>query len=163
MSDKPFRVGDWIKSPDRDVEGVVEEIGMRRVCIRTFDKRPVYVPNSIMSTIVLENPSRMTNRRIYEHIGVRYKDAEKISLITRRIKEMLELHSGIDTDQTLMVNLDKFNEYSVDFFIYAFTKTTDWTTYHGIKHNILLNIYNIIKEEGADIAFPQTVVQMERG
>lgn len=161
IADKPFKVGDWIRSPDRDIEGTVEEIGMRRICIRTFDKRPVYIPNSILSTISIENPSRMTNRRIKETIGIRYEDAEKMSSITRKVKEMLETHTGIDADQTLMVNFNSFGDSSLDFFIYCFTKTTDWTTYHGVKHNVLLNIYKIIKEEGADVAFPTSVVNLQ--
>lgn len=162
IADKPFKVGDWIRSPDRNIEGTVEEIGMRRICIRTFDKRPLYVPNSILSTITIENPSRMTNRRINETIGIRYEDADKMSGITRKVKEMLESHSGIDASQTLMVNFNSFGDSSLDFFIYCFTKTTDWTTYHGVKHNVLLNIYDIIKEEGADIAFPTSVVHLQK-
>lgn len=162
IADKPFKVGDWICSPDRDIEGTVEEIGMRRICVRTFDKRPLYIPNSLLSTITIENPSRMTNRRIYETIGVRYDDVEKVSSITRKVREMLEKHSGIDTNQTLMVNFNSFGDSSLDFFVYCFTKTTDWTTYHGVKHNVLLNIYEIIKEEGADIAFPTQVMKIEQ-
>ena len=161
IADKPFKVGDWIRSPDRNIEGTVEEIGMRRICIRTFDKRPLYIPNSILSTISIENPSRMTNRRIHETIGIRYDDADKMSSITRKVKEMLESHSGLDTSQTLMVNFNSFGDSSLDFFIYCFTKTTDWTTYHGVKHNVLLNIYEIIREEGADIAFPTSVVNLQ--
>ncbi|MBT7952587.1 MAG: mechanosensitive ion channel family protein, partial [Gammaproteobacteria bacterium] len=61
--DRPFDVGDWVRSPDRQIEGTVEKIGWRVTCIRTFDKRPLYVPNSVFTTISVENPSRMTNRR----------------------------------------------------------------------------------------------------
>ncbi|MCH8140122.1 MAG: mechanosensitive ion channel, partial [Proteobacteria bacterium] len=39
--DKPFKVGDWIRSPDREIEGTVEEIGWRLTLIRTFDQRPL--------------------------------------------------------------------------------------------------------------------------
>ncbi|HBS42457.1 MAG TPA: mechanosensitive ion channel protein MscS, partial [Oceanospirillales bacterium] len=69
--DKPFRVGDWIRSPDRNIEGTVESIGFRVTRIRTFDKRPLYVPNQVFTAIAVETPSRMLNRRIYETIGVR--------------------------------------------------------------------------------------------
>ena len=44
--DRPFGVGDWIRSPDRDIEGTVESLGWRLTTIRTFDKRPLYVPNA---------------------------------------------------------------------------------------------------------------------
>ena len=77
--DKPFRVGDWIRSPDRNIEGTVESIGFRVTHIRTFDKRPLYVPNSVFTGIAVENPSRMLNRRIFETIRVRYQDARLIS------------------------------------------------------------------------------------
>ncbi len=75
--DRPFAVGDWIRSPDRDIEGTVESIGWRLTRIRTFDKRPLYIPNSTFTSIAVENPSRMTHRRIYETIGIRYDDADK--------------------------------------------------------------------------------------
>ena len=84
--DRPFTVGDWIRSPDRDIEGTVENIGWRLTRIRTFDQRPLYVPNAIFSQIALENPSRMFNRRIYETIGLRYEDAGKMADIVEHVK-----------------------------------------------------------------------------
>ena len=36
--DKPFKVGDWIRSPDKEIEGVVESIGWRQTRIITFEK-----------------------------------------------------------------------------------------------------------------------------
>lgn len=54
--DRPFSVGDWIRSPDQEIEGTIEHIGRRRTAIRTFDKRPFYVPNSAFTKISVENP-----------------------------------------------------------------------------------------------------------
>ena len=42
-TDRPFSVGDWVKSPDKNIEGIVEDIGWRMTKIRTFEKRPLYV------------------------------------------------------------------------------------------------------------------------
>ena len=70
--DRPFAVGDWVRSPDRNIEGTVERIGWRQTVIRGFDTRPLYIPNSAFANIAVENPSRMHNRRIYETIGIRY-------------------------------------------------------------------------------------------
>ena len=47
--DRPFSEGDWIRSPDREIEGIVESIGWRLTVIRSFDKRPIYVPNSVFA------------------------------------------------------------------------------------------------------------------
>jgi len=56
--DKPFSTGDWIRTTDKSIEGVVEKIGWRMTRLRTFNKNPIYVPNGIFATIPIETPSR---------------------------------------------------------------------------------------------------------
>ena len=156
--DRPFQVGDWIRSPDKELEGTVENIGWRITQIRTFDKRPLYVPNSVFTNIIVENPSRMSNRRIYETIGIRYDDIESMDRIVEDVKRMLTEHEEIDTRQTMIVNFNAFADSSVDFFVYTFTKTTNWIRFHEIKQDVLLRISEIITRHGAEIAFPTTTV-----
>jgi len=158
--DRPFAVGDWVRSPDREIEGTVENIGWRVTRIRTFDKRPLYIPNSIFSQIAVENPSRMSNRRIKETIGIRYDDASKIETIINQVKEMLKSHPDIDSQKTLIVNFNSFSPSSLDFFIYTFTKTTDWIEFHSIKQNVLLKIVKIIEDNGAEFAFPTSTLHL---
>ena len=159
--DRPFSVGDWIRSPDKNIEGTVENIGWRQTRIRTFDQRPLYVPNATLSQISVENPSRMSNRRIYETIGVRYQDAAVVPEIIIQVKAMLEDHADIDLGKTLIVNFNQYNASSLDFFVYTFTKTTNWVEYHGIKQDVLLKILDIIHGLGADVAFPTTTVKLD--
>jgi MscS family membrane protein len=159
--DRPFKVGDWIRSPDKEIEGTVEEIGWRQTRIRTFSKRPIYVPNSIFMNIIVENPSRMSHRRIYETMGLRYKDISVVNDIVKEVKQMLLSHKEIDTNQTMIVNFNEFSESSVDFFIYTFTKTTNWVRFHEVKHEVLLKVYEIVEKHNADIAFPTRVLQVE--
>lgn len=156
--DRPFTVGDWIRSPDQEIEGTVEDIGWRQTIIRTFDKRPLYIPNSIFTKISVENPSRMLNRRIYETVGLRYCDASKVRKIIEAVKNMLINHEEIDTSNTLIVNFNSMSASSLDFFIYTFTKTTEWVYFHEVKQDVLLKIIDIVHEHGADIAFPTTTI-----
>lgn len=158
--DRPFAVGDWIRSPDRNIEGTVERIGWRLTVIRTFDKRPLYVPNSTFASIAVENPSRMSHRRIYETVGIRYDDAQKMAAIVRKVKAMLIAHPEIDDSQTLIVNFNSFAPSSLDFFIYTFTHTTNWVKYHEVKQDVLLNVAEIIDAEGAEIAFPTSTIHL---
>jgi len=160
--DRPFKVGDWIRSPDKEIEGTVEHIGWRLTRIRTFDKRPLYVPNALFSTISIENPSRMRNRRIKETIGIRYQDASKVHTIVDQIREYLKNNSKIDAKQTLIVNFNEFGDYSLDILVYTFTKTTKWVEFHMIKHDVLLDIFSIIQKNGADLAFPTSLIHLER-
>ena len=158
--DRPFAVGDWVRSPDREMEGIVEKIGWRVTLIRTFDKRPLYIPNSVFSQVAVENPSRMLSRRIKETIGIRYSDADKMEMITSQTKEMLKNHPEINTENTLMVNFNSFAPSSLDFFIYTFTKTKNWEKYHAIKQDILLKILKIVEQNGAEVAFPTSTIHL---
>ena len=161
--DRPFKVGDWVRSPDRSIEGTVEHIGWRLTTIRTFDKRPLYVPNAAFTTIAVENPSRMTNRRIYETIGIRYADVHSMKTIVDEIREMLKNHEEIDANETLIVNFLAFNSSSLDIMVYTFTKTTQWVQFHEVKQDVLLKISDIIEGYGAEVAFPTRTLHLPEG
>jgi len=159
--DKPFAVGDWIRSADKEIEGTVESIGWRMTVVRTFDKRPLYIPNGTFSQIAIENPSRMTHRRIRETIGVRYGDVDKVAGITDAIRKMMQDHPEIASDQTLIVNFNVYNQSTLDILIYGFTHTTDWVTFHKVKEDVLLKIAQIVADKGAEMAFPTRTLYVE--
>ena len=161
--DRPFSVGDWIRSPDREIEGTVERIGWRLTVIRGFDTRPLYIPNSAFANIAVENPSRMRNRRIYETIGIRYADAAVMGAVVADVEAMLRGHDDIDADKFLMVNFNAFAPSSLDFFVYCYTRTTRWAEYHAVKQDVLLRIIEIIGRHGAEIAFPTSTVHIAGG
>ena len=161
--DRPFAVGDWIRSPDREIEGTVERIGWRQTIIRGFDTRPLYIPNSAFANIAVENPSRMHNRQIYETIGIRYDDAGVLGAVVAEVEAMLRAHEEIDADNFLMVNFNAFAPSSLDFFIYCYTRTRAWAEYHRVKQDVLLRIIEIIDRHGAEIAFPTSTVHVPGG
>ena len=161
--DRPFAVGEWIRSPEKQIEGTVEYIGWRHTRVRAFNKNPIYVPNALFTTIVVENPTRMTNRRIKETIGIRYADLDKMAPIVAEVKAMLQAHPEIDPNATLIVNFNEFAASSLNFFIYAFTKTVEWVHYHEVKQDVLLKVAAIIQAHGAEIAFPTRTLHIESG
>jgi MscS family membrane protein len=102
----------------------------------------------------------MRNRRIYETIGVRYDDVSGVEAIVNDVRTMLENHPDIAQNRTLIVNLNAFSDSSIDFFIYTFTKTTNWVEFHGIKERVLLEIVRIIESHGAEFAFPTSTIHI---
>lgn len=159
--DRPFKVGDWVRSPDRNIEGTVEDIGWRLTRIRTFDKRPLYIPNSVFATISVENPSRMTHRRIYETLGIRYADGAQMASICAAVREMLRQHPEIEQTQTQIVHFVSYGASSLDFMVYCFTQTTEWVKFHAIKEDVMLQIMAIVHAHGADFAFPTRTLHVE--
>jgi len=160
--DRPFRVGEFIKSPDRNIEGVVEKIGWRLTIVRTFSKNVLYIPNTAFSSIIVENATRMSNRRINETIGIRYDDLNKMKDIIQDVNNVLENNRDIDQTQKAKVYFKSFSASSCDFFIYAFTVTKDWDEFLKIKQDVLLKVANIISEHKAEIAYPTTSILLKR-
>ena len=160
--DKPFSTGDWIRTADKGIEGTVEKIGWRMTRIRTFSKNPVYIPNSIFATIPIETPSRMTNRRIHEVVGIRYDDIAQMPVIIEEIESLLHDHEHIDHDEPCRVYFDVFNASSIDFVIYAFSTITKSTEFKKIKGRLLLDVAEIIANHGAEIAYPTQTLHIQK-
>jgi MscS family membrane protein len=156
--DRPFRVGEFIKSPDRNIEGVVEKIGWRLTIVRTFSKNVLYIPNTAFSSIIVENATRMSNRRINETIGIRYDDLNKMKDIIQDVNNVLENNRDIDQTQKAKVYFKSFSASSCDFFIYAFTITKDWEEFLRIKQDVLLKVAEIIENHNSEIAYPTSTV-----
>jgi MscS family membrane protein len=160
--DKPFSTGDWIRTSDRSIEGVVEKIGWRMTRIRTFSKNPVYVPNGIFATIPIETPSRMTNRQIYEVIGIRYDDIAQMDSIIEKVHDLLKNNKHIDHEQAYRVYFDVFNASSLDFVIWAFSSLTDAGEFKKMKGKLLLDIAQIIADHKAEIAYPTQTLHIQK-
>jgi len=159
--DRPFKVGEFIKSPDRNIEGIVESIGWRLTVVRTFSKNVLYIPNSAFANIVVENATRMTNRRINQIIGLRYDDLDKIPKIVDDVRIYLESHNDIDQSNKPTVYFQSFSASSCDFFIRAFTNTKDWREFLKIKEQVLYKVSEIINDHDAAIAFPTMTIEMD--
>lgn len=160
--DKPFAVGDWVRSPDREIEGTVEDIGWRLTRIRTFDQRPLYIPNAMFTNIVVENPSRMRNRRIYEKIGIRYQDARRLRAICDDVRAMIVNHPEIDTARTVIVHFNGYGAHHLEIMVYCFTRTTEWVKFHAVKEDVLLRIADIVHRHGAEFALPARTLHIAR-
>ncbi len=158
--DRPFKVGERINSAELDIYGVVESIGWRQTKIRRIDMRLLHVPNSTFVKISVINNTRRSNRYIYEFVGIRYDDSHLLKVIVDDIEKMVRNHPEIDTTERLAVNFMQFAASSLDIFIYAYTKSTDWNDFHAIKQDVLIKAMDIITGHGAEFAFPTSTLHI---
>lgn len=160
LLDKSIRIGEWIKIGD--VEGTVEDIGMRTTKIRSFQKSLITLPNQMIANSPIENFSRRGIRRIKMTIGVTYSTtSEQMEKILVDIKTMLRNHEGIAQKETMLVNFTSFGDSSLDIFIYTFSNTANWAKYMEIKEDINLKIMKIIEDNKSDFAFPSQSLYVE--
>ncbi len=164
IAEKKFQPGDWIKV-DGVVEGTVDSIGFRSTQVRRFDKAPVQVPNSKLSDAAVINFSRMTHRRIYWKIGVEYKTTtQQLKIIRDNIMEYILNNDNFakPPEVSTFVRVDAFNDSSIDFMIYCFTKTTNWGEWLKIKEDFALEIKDIVENKAKTaFAFPSQSVYIE--
>lgn len=155
----PFMIGDWINLPERNLEGYVEEIGWYMTRVRTFEKRPIYIPNSMFSKVVVMTPSRMSHQKFEETISIRYSDMPVARAIIKDIKDMLKHHAHIDHHLSIYVHLTKFGSYSVDIRVAAYLLDINLEAYAETKQDLLFKIYDILREHQAEMPYPTTQVR----
>ena len=160
LTDNIFKIGEWVKIGN--VEGTVEDIGMRTTKIRAFDKRLIIVPNSVIANSSIENFSRRDKRRVVMRIGLTYNTSiETIKEVIKEIREMLLNHPEIAKEESLLIYFDEFEDSSLSIFCYFFTNTSIWKEYLRIKEDINLKIKEIIEKYPTDFAFPSNSIYFE--
>ena len=152
MINRPFKVGDLISSPDKEIEGYVEEIRWDSTKIMDLDRRPLYIPNSVFTQIIISNSSHMYNRHILQAINLRYEDVDKVQVITQDIQTMLRLRDDIDQDQIVAADWIDFGSQALKIEVTAFTKTTDKVLFRKAQQDVCVQIAHIVKKHGAEIA-----------
>ena len=154
LADRPFVIGDWIKSTDGTIEGVIEDVGFLSTRIRTFADTQITVPNNRIANLAIENFSRMTKRRIFTQFGLAYGlTTTQLKTIANAIEDYLRSRDDLHQD-IIYVRYSDFNEEAMHLMLYFFTQTTAWDTWMEIREAIYLKCLDIITENGGHIAIP---------
>ncbi len=162
LSERRFNEGEWIKVTS-EVEGVVEQIGLRSTLIRQFDEAPVHVPNTQLADAPVVNYSRMNYRRIRWTIALRYDSTtDQLRNIVSGIKAIVTTDKfALPPKAVNFVMLNSFNASSIDILIYCFTKTKNWGEWLQIKEDMAIEIKELVEKEGASFAFPSRTIYVE--
>jgi MscS family membrane protein len=156
--DRPFQIGDWVEIGE--VEGTVEEVGLRVTLIRTFANSLITVPNAQLTTTAINNWSRMRKRRIKLVLGLTYDTTPaKVEEAVEAIRKVLREDERID-QSFFLVNFTDLGAHSIDIFVYCFTVTTRWDEHLQIRQEVLLKFMRAVKDLGLDFAFPTQTIHL---
>jgi len=159
FTDRPFRVGDWVQTSE--VEGVVEDIGIRSTKIRTFAQALITVPNATIANAAITNWTRMGKRRIRMSLGLTYSTSTaQMEAILEEIRVYLKNNEVIHQD-TIMIYFDEFGASSLNIFCYFFTKTTVWAQYLQVREQVNLELMRIVERNNASFAFPTQTLHLD--
>ncbi|MCR9206572.1 MAG: mechanosensitive ion channel family protein, partial [Halobacteriovoraceae bacterium] len=92
LLDRPFIIGDWVNI-NGNIEGTVEEVGLRSCRIRTFHNSLITIPNGILTNASIDNLGMRRYRRLSTTIGVQYDTPpEKIEAFCEGIRQIILSH-----------------------------------------------------------------------
>jgi MscS family membrane protein len=158
LLDRPFEVGDWIVTGD--IEGTVETVGFRSTRVRTFYNSLVTVPNSQLTTAVVDNLGKRRYRRIKTMIGLQYDTTpEQIDTFCEGVRELLRRHPYTRKDY-YHVYLNQFSGSSLDILLYCFLECPDWSVELRERHRLFVDILKLADQLGVSFAFPTRTLHM---
>ena len=165
LLEKRFHIGDVINVLGH-TEGTVEHIGFRSTMIRKFDSTPITIPNYIFAEAPIMNYSNRLNRRINWNIGLTYDtDVVQLKSITEDIKDYISKDENFIVNDSFkcLINVEKFNESSIDILVYCFVKSNDWDFFLKTKEKLALKIKEIVEiKNNANFAFPSSSIYIEK-
>lgn len=159
---RPFLVNDLIELPEKNISGRVSHIGWRSTQIRLLDRRIMYVPNSTFSTANVINDSKRSHFRLQQTIGIRYEDMHCLPNIVADLRTMLKQNSNVDQKETIFVGLTEFGDSSLDCLIWCYITKTTQEEYLQCLEQILVQAYQIVKDNNAEIAYPTSLVHITK-
>jgi MscS family membrane protein len=154
FADKPFKVGERIQIGD--IDGFVQEIGIRSTRVKTLAGRLVTVPNSIFAGDAIENVDKEPTRKVVLNLGLTYDTtAEQMEQAMNLLKEIAADHKD-KVDDNVLVSFNAFGDFSLGIlFIYYIKKDADIL---GSQTAMNLDILRKFNSAGLDMAFPTQTV-----
>jgi MscS family membrane protein len=152
IADQAVRVGDTLNLGD--VQGTVEEVGLRSTRIRTVDRTVVSLPNGQIANMKLETLSARDRFLFHPVVGLRYKTTPaQLRSVMAGIRNMLSQHTSVDS-ASVRVRFVRFGASSLDVDIFAYVFADDWNNFLEIQEELLFSIMDTIQRAGSGIAFP---------
>jgi small-conductance mechanosensitive channel len=156
--DKPFEVGDFIIVDPANM-GTVERIGIKTTRVRSLTGEEIIFSNADLLEARVHNFKRMNERRVLFPLGLLYQTPpEVLAQIVPRIRAIIE---GIEKTRFDRGHLKAFGPSSYDFEFVYYVLDRDMTLYMDIQQKINFGIIELLKELGADFAYPTQTLHIE--
>lgn len=153
---RPYRIGDYITAQGQS--GTVKSIGLFSTQLSTPDNRIIYVPNSAISTSIVDNYSQPTTRRVDWKVSISYGD--DVDVARKEILAMLTADKRVLKEPAEpMVVLSELGNSAVILSVRAWAANADyWDLYWEINERI----YKELPQKGLHFPYPQMDVHIKQ-
>jgi small conductance mechanosensitive channel len=150
---KPYRVGDFISAQGQS--GTVKEIMLFSTCIETPDKQTIYIPNSSISTAIIDNYSVSELRRADISVSIAY--GSDVDSVRAEIMTLIQADSRIMTEPAPAIIITSLGESSVKLAVRMWVKNSNYWDVIGDMNE---SIYKTLPAKGINFPFPQLDVHI---
>ena len=154
---QPVKPGDFCRFGT--VQGTVEEIGLRSTVIRTLNRTLLVVPNSIFSSVEVENYSSRDRIRYYREVQLQMTTANQLRVILGRLRELFYAHPMVQQD-TVSIRFEQIDAATARIRIDAGVPTRDFQEYLAVAEDLNLHIVELVHDSGAIFSGPGQVLQV---
>lgn len=157
-TDQPFKLGEYVQIGPW--KGTVEDIGLRSTKIRTPERTLVVIPNKMVASEVVNNFSRMPQRRVDMAIGLTYDTPlEQMEGVLGDIREIIKTEPGVHQD-LIVANFVGYGASSLDIQIIYFASNPNFLLTLALRESINLKIMRAVTGRGLSFAFPTQTVHV---
>ena len=154
---RPIRPGDWCRFGD--IQGTVEEIGLRSVTLRTLNRTLVTVPNSMFSSADIENFSVRDRIRYFKLLELQMPTPDQLRVILGEFRALFAAHPMVRQD-TISIRLADIEAATAVIRLDAGVLTRDYQEYLAVAEDLNLRIIEIVHQNGAIFSGPGQVLQL---
>ena len=152
IADQAVRVGDFLNLGD--VQGTVEDVGLRSTRIRTLDRTVVSLPNGQIAGMRLETLSVRDKFWFHPIIGLRYETTPaQLQSVLSGVRDLLGQQRNVEPT-SIRARFIRISTFSLDVEIFAYVKAIDWADFLEIQERFLFAIIDIVDKAGTAMAFP---------
>lgn len=152
LTDRALAVGDFCTISNR--QGVVEDITMRSVRLRTVEQTLLSVPTGLLSQSSLENFATRNKILLQTTLRLRYgTTTDQLRCVLRGIRAMLDERTDIEAG-TSRIRLSDFGVRAIELELFAYVLTSDWLKFTAVREDLLLQVAMIVESSGTGFAQP---------
>lgn len=138
LLDHPVLVGDTCSFGGQT--GTVEDIGLRSTRVRTPNRTVVTIPNSVFSTMTLENFTKRDRLWFHPTLSLRRDTTtEQISQMMEAVTKVLQDHPQVSIGG-YPLRFTTITNSSFDLEVFAYVESPDFDVYLRVQTELLLQI-----------------------
>lgn len=147
--DQPFLLGDFLVVGD--IQGTVEQIGMKTVRLRSLSGEQLIVSNHDLLQSRIRNFQRMEQRRVLFNFTV-HPDAstDKLASLPGVVREIIEAQKSVRFERA---HLQAFGDFGVRYEVVYHVLTADFNLYMDVQQAINLAMMRRMDELDLHIAY----------